>query len=162
MYKRQIDKTVYDATNEDMPDDNDNFFQLIAINTNTRTLCPKINSLIGCFDELKANLGVITETLQAEGEGLEEDAKNIVNCADIGMIYKNRPVNQRRIAHSGVAIFFRKSKIELKQFKMDNPGGFEVFGWEDSWSKEEASGGCLLYPSQLYSPKGQGCPVSHR
>ena len=33
---------------------------LILINTNTRSLCPKMNSLIECFAELNVDIGVVT------------------------------------------------------------------------------------------------------
>ena len=36
--------------------------QIKIINTNARSLCPKIDSLIDCFEELDVTLGVVTKT----------------------------------------------------------------------------------------------------
>ena len=38
-----------------------NKVNVTVINTNARSLCPKINSLIDCFTDLNATIGVITE-----------------------------------------------------------------------------------------------------
>ena len=35
---------------------------LTIINTNARSLCPKLDSLVNCFTELTADVGIITET----------------------------------------------------------------------------------------------------
>ena len=99
---------------------------MTVINTNSRSLCPKINSLLDCFEELKGDVAVVTETWLADGEGLEEDADDLVQCADLGMLYENRAVNSKGVAHGGVAIFFKKSKLELKAFRMHNPEKFEI------------------------------------
>ena len=36
--------------------------RLNLINTNARSLCPKIDSLLDCFEELEVDLAVVTET----------------------------------------------------------------------------------------------------
>ena len=50
----------------------------IVINTNARSLCPKINSLVDCFEEVGASLGIITETWLSDGQGLDDDVENFV------------------------------------------------------------------------------------
>lgn len=97
----------------------------------------------------------MTETWLADGEGLEEDAEDLIRCADLGMIYANRPVNSRGVAHGGVAIFFKKSRIELKQFKMHNPEGFEVI---PAVGRITGISTKLLSSSQLCCATGQGGP----
>ena len=46
------------------------------INTNARSLCPKIESLIDCFEELEVTLGVVTETWLADGDSLDRDIQD--------------------------------------------------------------------------------------
>ena len=36
--------------------------QVNIINTNARSLCPKIDSLVDCFEELNGTVGIVTET----------------------------------------------------------------------------------------------------
>ena len=43
------------------------------MNTNARSLCPKIHSLIDCFEDLQLTFATITETWLCDGEGLDEE-----------------------------------------------------------------------------------------
>ena len=43
------------------------------MNANAISLCPKINSMLDCFEELSLSLGEVTETWLSDGQGLEED-----------------------------------------------------------------------------------------
>ena len=47
-------------------------FNVTLINTNIMSICPKVNSLVECLDEVDAAFGVITETWLSDGEGLQE------------------------------------------------------------------------------------------
>ena len=89
---------------DEIPDDTDENVEITVINTNARSLCPKINSLIDCWDELKSDVGIVTETWLADGEGLEEDREDLVQCAGLGMLYKNRLPNDRGVALSLIHI----------------------------------------------------------
>ena len=40
-----------------------------VLNTNACSLCPKISSLIDCFSQMDASVGIVTETWLTEGEG---------------------------------------------------------------------------------------------
>ena len=88
-----MNATLDESVLEEISDDSDKFIQFTVINTNARSLCPKINSLIDCCDEMKADIAIVTETWLADGEGLEEDQEDLVHCAGIGMLYKNRAPN---------------------------------------------------------------------
>ena len=98
----------------------------IIINTNARSLCPKITSLIDCFDELNAHVGVITETWLTDREGLEEDVQDLAHGTGLGMIYRNRPSNDRGFSHGGVAIIYKSGECAFTEVKMANPDNFEV------------------------------------
>ena len=99
---------------------------MTVLNTNARSLCPKINSLIDCFGELNATIGVVTETWLSDGESLDEDIEHLVLRSGLRMIYKNRENNSRGFAHRGVCITFKDSACTLKEMKLYNPGRFEV------------------------------------
>ena len=43
-----MNATIDESSLEEIGDDTDKFIQFTAINTNARSLCPKINSLIDC------------------------------------------------------------------------------------------------------------------
>ena len=99
---------------------------LTVINSNARSLCPKINSLIDCFDETKASIGIITETWLTDGNGLDDDVDDLLHGAGLGFLYKNRAANSRGFSHGGVGIFFREGDLSLTQMKMYNPDNYEV------------------------------------
>ena len=110
----------------DIEIDQDNKANLTVINTNARSLCPKMSSLIDCFSDLTASLGVVTETWLTDGEGLDEDVEDLALGAGIRMICKNREVNNRGFSHGGVAILFREAAMVLKEVKLHNPSKIEV------------------------------------
>ena len=101
----QLDGMDDDILSEDGDDvDNDNGeniknTNLTIINTNARSLCPKITSLIDCLDELEGSLAVVTETWLADGEALEADVVDLAAGAGLGMIHKNRLPNTHGVAH---------------------------------------------------------------
>ena len=70
-------------------------------NTNARSLCPKIDSLIDCFEEMDATIGIITETWLADGETLEKDIHDLAKGAGLGMVCLNRQPRNRGVAHGG-------------------------------------------------------------
>ena len=56
------------------------------INTNARSLCPKIDSLIDCLEEMNSSVGIITETWLADGASLEDDITDLIHGAGVGLI----------------------------------------------------------------------------
>ena len=96
------------------------------INTNARSLCPKIDSLIDCFEELDVTLGVVTETWLADGESLDRDVRDLAKGAGLGMVCLNRRANDRGVAHGGVAVIHNTAACTLTRLELPNPEGFEV------------------------------------
>ena len=88
--------------------------KITLINTNARSLCPKINSLIDCLQELSASIGVITETWLNAGSGLAEDEEDFEDGTGYGMISRCREPGARGVAHGGVLVVFRKSDCGLR------------------------------------------------
>ena len=84
---------------------------LNIINTNARSLCPKINSLIDCFEELDITLGVVTETWLASGDSLDKDVQDLARGAGLNMVCLNRDVGGRGVAHGGVAVVASTSRM---------------------------------------------------
>ena len=92
------------AINDESMKKKEDYFTIV--NTNARSLCPKINSLVDCFEEVGAQLGVITKTWLSDGIGLEDDVRDFVLGTGLGMLYRNRPENSRGFSHGGVAIVY--------------------------------------------------------
>ena len=69
------------------------------INTNVRSLCAKIDSLIDCFEELDATVGIVTETWLADGDSLDRDVYDLAKGVGLSMICLNRSVNYLSLIH---------------------------------------------------------------
>ena len=100
--------------------------RLIIINTNVRSLCPKVNSLLDCFNELRVGVGIVTETWLREGSGLEEDVNDFVDGTGFGLLNLCRKPTDRGVLHGGVSIAYLKNTCELNVVNMQNPNDFEV------------------------------------
>ena len=116
------DDLLVDVTHDKV----DNKLPLTLINTNARSLCPKINSLIDCFGDMEATLGVVTETWLSDGDGLEEDIEHLALKSGLRLLHRNREDNARGFAHGGVSIVFKESQCGLKKMRLHNPGKYEV------------------------------------
>ena len=79
---------------------------LTIINTNVRSICPEINSVVECFEELNASFGIFIETWLTDGDALEKDLDDLSLGSGLGAITLNRPANHMGFSHGGVAILF--------------------------------------------------------
>ena len=96
----------------------DNEENLIYVtNTNARSLCPKIDSMIDCFEEMKSMIGIIANTWLADGDSLQRNIADLAAGAGIGLICRNRNPNVRRDAHEGVAISYRVGSCTIKNLE---------------------------------------------
>ena len=112
-----------DANLED-PDNDDNKFTII--NTNARSLTPKIQSFIDNFHELDANVAIVTETWLADGPSLEADLDDLLLGTGIDLITRNRAPGVNGVCHGGVAIAALASNIKLKPHVFPNPDAHEI------------------------------------
>ena len=71
------------------------------LNTNARSLCPKISSLIDNLTQLECQIGVVTETWLSDGKTLDEDLDNLREGTGYSALTLNRPPNQRGVSHGG-------------------------------------------------------------
>ena len=65
------------------------------VNTNARSLCPKIDSLIDCFEELDVTLGIVTKIWLPDGTSLNQDVQDLAKGAGLDMLCLNRRPNDR-------------------------------------------------------------------
>ena len=89
-------------------------------------MCPKIDSLIDCFEELHADIAIITETWLKDGSELDLDMANLQHGAGICGLTQNCPPNQAGISHGGVAVLYKKKIGSFKKIDFPNPDNFEV------------------------------------
>ena len=66
-----------DNLNERENDNKKTAATFTLINTNARSLCPKIESIIDCMEEMRATVGIITETWLADGPSLNTDIADL-------------------------------------------------------------------------------------
>ena len=96
------------------------------VNTNARSLCPKIHSLVDCFSELRTDIAIITETWLTSGVLLDEDIEDLRLGAGIGLLVRNRNPGARGFAHGGVAIAFHELTCSFRPIPINKPDHYKV------------------------------------
>ena len=99
---------------------------MTIINTNTRSISPKINSVVEAFNELDASFGIFTETWLSDGPDLVSKMDDLIHGSGIRMLTCNREKNSTGFSHGGVAILFKESVCTFKIMNIPNPDSFEV------------------------------------
>ena len=100
---------------------------LTIINTNARLLCPKIDSLVECFEELKVDISIVTETWFKRGQELDQRLSDLEHGFGLCALTKNRPPNPSTgVAHGGVAIIYKKKIGTFKLIDLPNPENYEI------------------------------------
>ena len=133
------------------------YIDFTFINTNARSVCPKINSLIDNIEELDTALTVATETWLADGRTLEEDKQDLLLGAGLSLICRNRKPDHRGVAYGGVGLFFKEDLCSFKQLKLNNLGDFEVLpavGSVQSLTRKVAVLACYVPPTYTVSRAG--------
>lgn len=103
-----------------------NEFLMKIINTNARSLRPKLTSFIDCFKELELTFAIVSETWFCDGNALELEAENLLLGEGLRIITKNRPPGRMGYSHGGVAIISREAITKVKEIPFNNPESFEV------------------------------------
>ena len=104
----------------------DNKLALNLINTNARSLRPKIPSFITCFTNLALCLAIVTETWFAAGNRLELETENLLLGNGLTMKCLNRQPTINGLSHGGVAIIYRDTWARSKDYEFANPDFYEV------------------------------------
>ena len=107
-------------------DFNDNKSQINVINTNARSLRPKMKSFITCFFNLAITFAVITETWLGHGTRMEAAAESLLLGEGLTINFLNREPSTNGVSHGGVAIITRNSTTKVKTFDFPNPDKFEI------------------------------------
>ena len=123
------DETLVDLTDSDENTNSKNYStsSLSFLNTNARSLGPKMESLFDCIHEKNLDLAFITETwYQDNRNGLE----NLEKCSgkySLGVLSRCRSdhANNGR-QYGGVAMFFRQKSSSFEKFHLINPDDHEV------------------------------------
>lgn len=87
----------------------DGYFYLNYVNTNARSLRPKILSLIDAFVELDLFFSVVTETWFSDGAKLELESEDLLLGHGLRAVTLNRPPGNAGFSHGGVALIYRDS-----------------------------------------------------
>ena len=96
------------------------------VNANARSLGPKLESLIDCFDEAKLDFAFVTETWLQESARVDF-LDNMATGHNLSFICRNRQTaasNGRQ--YGGVAIISRDRITSLKEFRLANPENYEI------------------------------------
>ena len=96
------------------------------LNTNARSIAPKMNSFVDAFVELDTTIGIVSETWLAAGEKLEEKKEDLLLGSGISLFVKNRQRNYLGVAHGGIAIAVRDSVTKMSEFPFHNPENYEI------------------------------------
>ena len=123
------DDTFVDIVSSDENTDKQNYSRssFAFLNTNARSLGPKIESLFDCMHERKSDIAMVTETWYQSTKQGNEDIDDYAARYSLGAITRNRDsvaTNGRQ--YGGVAFFFRTSCSSFREFVLDNPEGYEV------------------------------------
>ena len=62
----------------------------MLINTNARSLCPKIDSLVDCITETDTQIAVVSETWLQSGTQLNHKIEDLALGSGLGMTCRNR------------------------------------------------------------------------
>ena len=129
------------------------------INTNARSIRPKLNSFVDNFSELELTFSIITETWLADGDALEELTEVLLLKHGLNLYAKNRPLNNTGGSHGGVAIVTRDLCSKFKPYQFDNPEDFEVFavtGCVQKLEKKLFLVACYIPPNYRV-PRAKAC-----
>ena len=97
------------------------------INSNARSLSPKINSLHDCFVEKELDFSILTETWFQDGRLLAEKVEEYADNFSLGTILRNRTgVANNGRQYGGVAFLYRKATCQFDVFPLSNPECHEV------------------------------------
>ena len=133
-------------------------FNLCFLNTNARSLLPKINSFIESFNENDCTFAVITETWLSKGSQ-EKIAEDLLLGNGTYFMNKGRKPGTNGVCHGGVAIAARHSCSDMSEYVLNNPENFELIsacGYVRNVGRKFFIIGAYVPPN--YSvPKGKQC-----
>ena len=102
--------------------------RLCFINTNARSLGPKVESWYVCFDEKYVNFTFLTETWYQSNRSLPDILAEFSSRFSLKAIARNRSTiaNNGRSYGGGVAFIYREKSSKFDRFDLVNPDDHEV------------------------------------
>ena len=128
------------------------------LNTNARSLIPKIESFTEYLNELGTSVAFLTETWLSDSTELKNDIIDYELGTGYSIICKNRPRNSRGYSSGGVAIAYRKSHLSMKEIVL--PGNnFELLFTEGTLPRfsRKFIAICCYMPPSLSSSSAKEC-----
>ena len=129
------------------------------INTNARSLCPKLSSFVDCFKEMESHIAVVTETWLKEGKDLEDMRDDLLHGSGAGLLTLCRPPNSAGVSHGGIAVAFREAMVSMKAIALPNPENYEVLptvATLESHSRRVVTIAAYISPGYRVA-RGRGC-----
>ena len=96
------------------------------INTNARSIKPKMNCFVDNFKELDLTFAIVTETWLKDGNELDQQVESFLFGKGLALFTKNRPPGPAGFSHGGIAIVTRDSTTKFKPYNFPNPEEYEV------------------------------------
>ena len=78
------------------------------INTNARSLKPKLDSLLENIKEVRADVIIVTESWLKAGE-VEQIRSDLNLGYGLGMLARNRPPKENGVAYGGVVLLWKEN-----------------------------------------------------
>ena len=98
----------------------------IALNTNARSLTPKLESLTDCMTEIEADVAIVSETWM-QNSSVDTSAIDVAGEHGLDSFVLNRQIiSATGRQYGGVAIFSKSTSTKFKPVEIDNPENFEV------------------------------------
>ena len=145
-----LDSTIIDLTeNETKNKQRKPSRRLCFINTNARSLGPKVESLYDCFAEKEVDLAFLTETWYQSDRSLSEKLAEYSSRFSLQALVRNRQdlaANGR--SYGGVAFVYRERTAKFENFELVNPDNHEVLATIGSVSGIKGKNFCLT----VYAP----------
>ena len=121
------ENTVMDVDDNNTTNEKRSPHSISFINTNARSLTPKMQSLDDCFQEKCLDLAIITETWFQTGRDRDELVADARDNYALGVLTRERDTAARNgRQYGGVAIIFRLRTTKLDVFPLSNPNSYEV------------------------------------
>ena len=124
-----MDSTVIDLTDnvDDNNKKNNGSRRICFMNTNARSIEPKVRSLYDCFAEKQLDFAFLTETWHQSNRALQDTLREYADRFALCSIVRNREQLARNgRSYGGIAFIYRKSTLNFARFDLVNPENHKV------------------------------------
>ena len=100
--------------------------RLSIVNTNARSLRPKLESLLDCMNETDAHIAIVTESWLKDGAELDGLVQDLELGEGVGILCRNRKPGMNGVAYGGVALLWKIGQVSFRRVALANQEDFEV------------------------------------